>query len=225
MEKTEKQFDILNIAAAMTVTGFIYLASFAGPVASSVMTEFGIEPSTFKTINMIPSLMMVVLSLLSGALTSKYPIKKIVLFAACFSIAGTLIPAFTHTWGAYVASRVVFGIGNGMLFPMASAIINQLFTGAQKDKLMGLRAGVGALMGAGFTALGGIMGKVIWRHAYMCALIGIPLWLFILWKCPTNEVYSKAKAEGGANEKKLTGKTYLILAALFISLFMKKVEE
>ena len=216
MENTEKQYDVLNMAAAMTVTGFIYLASFAGPVANSVMTEFGIEPSTFKTINMIPSLMMVVLSLLSGALTSKYPIKKIVLFAACFSITGTLIPAFTHTWPAYIASRVVFGVGNGMLFPMASAIINQLFTGAQRDKLMGLRAGVGALMGAAFTTLGGIMGRVIWRHAYLCALIGIPLWLFILWKCPTNEVYTKAKVQGGSNEKKLTGKTYLILVALFV---------
>lgn len=224
METQEKQYSFLNILAAFMVTGFIYLASFVGPVANAVRTEFaqqlGQDPDafavTYKTINMIPSLMMVFLSLLSGILTSKFPIKKIVLFAAAFSITGTLIPAFTHTWGAYVASRVVFGVGNGLLFPMASAVINQLFTGSLKDRLMGLRAGVGALMGACFTTLGGIIGRTDWRHAFMCAFVGIPLWLLILWKCPTNEVYSKAKAEAGVSEKKFTGRTFAILAAVFV---------
>ena len=43
METQEKQYSFLNILAAFMVTGFIYLASFVGPVANAVRTEFALQ--------------------------------------------------------------------------------------------------------------------------------------------------------------------------------------
>ena len=218
IKQNENQIGTLEIIAAFCITGMIYMGSFAGPVAAQIMEAFKFEASDYKTINTIPSLMMVVLSLVSGGLTAKYPIKKIVSFAAIFLAIGSLIPVFTTSKTMYIVSKVIFGVGHGLTFPMASAIINALFTGEQKDKLMGIRAGVGALMGAGYTTVAGFVGKAGgYRAALSCSVIVIPLALFILWKCPNNELVVKTKkAEGGANEKKLTGRSYLLFFFMFI---------
>lgn len=53
-------------------------------------------------------------------------------------------PVVLNGFAVLIASRVIFGVGHGLIFPLASAIINQLFTGKQRDRLMGIRAGVGA---------------------------------------------------------------------------------
>lgn len=216
--ENSNQFGTVQIIAAFCITGMIYMGSFAGPVAAQIMNAFGFEASDYKTINTIPSLMMVVLSLVSGGLTSKFPIKKIVSFAAIFLTIGGLLPVFTTSKTMYIASKVIFGIGHGLIFPMASAIINALFKGEQKDKLMGIRAGVGALMGAGYTTIAGFVGKAGgYRAALSCTAIAIPLALFILWKCPNNELVAKAKkVEGGANEKKLTTRSYVLFFFMFL---------
>ncbi|GEM_PF-1285971 len=216
--ENSQQYGTIEIIAAFCITGMIYMGSFAGPVAAQIMNAFGFEASDYKTINTIPSLMMVVLSLVSGGLTSKFPIKKIVAFSGVFLAIGGLIPVFTTSKTMYIASKVIFGLGHGMIFPMASAIINTLFKGEQKDKLMGIRAGVGALMGAGYTTIAGFVGKAGgYKAALSCTAIAIPLALFILWKCPTNELMTKkAKVEGGEGEKKLTTRSYVLFFFMFL---------
>ena len=216
--ENSQQYGTIQIIAAFCITGMIYMASFAGPVAAQIMNAFGFEASDYKTINTIPSLMMVVLSLVSGGLTARFPIKKIVGFASIFITVGALIPVFTTSKTLFIVSKVIFGIGHGLTFPMASAIINTLFTGEQKDKLMGIRAGVGALMGAGYTTVAGFVGKSGgYRAALACSAIAVPLALFILWKCPTNElVEKKAKVEGGEGEKKFTTRSWILFASMFL---------
>ena len=212
-----QQYGTIEIIAAFCITGMIYLGSFAGPVAAQIMDAFKFEASDYKTINTIPSLMMVVLSLVSGGLTAKFPIKKIVCTAGIFSVVGSLLPIFVTSKAGYIASKVIFGVGHGLTFPMASAIINNLFKGEQKDKLMGIRAGVGALMGAGYTTVAGFAGKHGYKAALACSAIAIPLILFIALKCPNNELYeNKKKVEGGEGEKKFTGSSWIIFVSMFL---------
>ena len=220
MEENTKKYDysILNIIAAISVSGLIYLGNFVSPVISSISAAYpDVSETAIKMLTTIPSLMMVVMSLVSGGLTSRYPIKKIVVFASVFSLIGGLMPVFLDGITVLVVSRVIFGIGHGLIFPMASAIVNQLFTGKQRDRLMGIRAGVGALIGAAYSSIAGMVGMINWRYAFACTAVVIPIALLIAWKCPENEL-SKSPSKGSekVKEKKLTTLTYVIYAGLFI---------
>ena len=218
MEETVKKYSMLNIIAAISVSGLIYLGNFMTPVVSLISAEYpNISDTSIKMLTTIPSLMMVVMSLIAGSLTSKYPIKKIVVFASCFSLVGGLMPVFLPGFTVLLISRFVFGVGHGLIFPMASAIINQLFTGKQRDKIMGIRAGVGALIGAGYSAVAGVVGMISWRSSMACTAVVIPIALLIAWKCPENELSKSAapKDAGGVKEKKLTTMTYVICLGLF----------
>lgn len=225
MSQNNKDYTTLNIAAAFTISGLIYMGNFVSPVMALISAEYpAIDASLIKMLTTIPSLMMVVMSLVSGSLTNRFPIKKIVLFACSFSLVGGMIPVFFKSFNALLISRFIFGIGHGMIFPMASAIVNSLFTGERRDKLMGIRAGIGTLIGATFSTVAGIIGSTGWRNSIACTAIVIPMALFIAWKCPENEVAPKASPSADAasgKEKKFTGKTWMLYAVLFIyNMFM-----
>ena len=220
MEENTPKYDysLLNIIAAISVSALIYLGNFVSPVVSSISAEYpDVSESAIKMLTTIPSLMMVVMSLVSGGLTSRYTIKKIVVFASVFALVGGMMPVFWDGMAVMIASRVIFGIGYGLIFPMASAIVNQLFTRKQRDRLMGIRAGVGALIGALFSSVAGVVGMINWRYAFACTAVVIPIALLIAWKCPENGL-SKSPSKGSekVKEKKLTTLTYVIYAGLFI---------
>ncbi len=214
----QQQYSMLNIIAAISVSGLIYLGNFVSPVISSISATYpDVSESTIKMLTTIPSLMMVIMSLVSGGLTSRYPIKKIVVFASFFSLVGGVMPVFLDGFAFLIVSRVIFGIGHGLIFPMASAIVNQLFTGKQRDRLMGIRAGVGALIGAAYSSIAGVVGLINWRYSFACTAVVIPIALLIAWKCPENELSKNTAKTGSAvKEKKLTTLTYVIYAGLFV---------
>ena len=209
---------MINIIAAISVSGLIYLGNFVSPVISAISAEYPDVPeATIKMLTTIPSLMMVIMSLVSGTLTSRFPIKKIVVFASLFSLVGGLIPVFLNGITALIVSRFIFGVGHGLIFPMASAIVNQLFTGKQRDRLMGIRSGIGALIGAAYSSIAGIVGLINWRCSFACIVVVIPIAILIAWKCPENELSKRTTQSGETvKEKKLTPLTYIICAGLFI---------
>ena len=215
MEEAEKRYSTINVIAAISVSALIYLGNFVSPVISLISAEYPeISVTAIKMLTTIPSLMMVVMSLVGGSLTSRFPIKKIVLFASAFSLVGGLLPVVLNGFAVLIASRVIFGVGHGLIFPLASAIINQLFTGKQRDRLMGIRAGVGALIGACYSAIAGIVGMVIWRYSFACTAVVVPIALLIAWKCPENELSKRSEGES-VKEKRLTPMTYVIYVGLF----------
>lgn len=217
-QQEEKQYGFLNIAAAMSVTVLIYVGGFVGPVISSISSAYPEVPlDMIRMLTTIPSLMMVLCSLISGQLTRRMPIKKIVYIAMCFQLAGGLMPAFLEGFGVLLASRFVFGIGNGMVFPLASAMVNQLFTGKKRDRLMGVRSALGALLGSAIALAGGFLGAINWRYAFMGTFIVVPIAILIIWKAPENEVPKQSsQKQGGAGEKKLTPMSYVVFVGCML---------
>ena len=218
MQETRNTYNLVNIIATMSISALIYLGNFVSPVISLISAEYPeVSLTTIKLLTTIPSLMMVIMALVSGGLTSRYTIKKIVVFACCFSLVGSLLPVFFDGIAVLLISRVIFGVGHGLIFPMASAIINQLFTGKQRDRLMGIRAGVGALIGACFSSIGGAVGLIDWRYSFACSVVVIPIALLIAWKCPENELSKRSAKDGSAiKEPKMTSLTYLMFVGLFL---------
>ena len=79
--------------------------------------------------------MMIVCSLLSGKLIQIFPIKKIVIGCAALMFAAGFGTYFVFNLPAILIMRVIYGMGSGTVFPLANAIIQQLYEGEEKARL------------------------------------------------------------------------------------------
>ena len=213
-----KQYKLINIVAVMSVSTLLYLASVNAASLPYLVEEFPqYSLTTVKLFTTIPSLMMIICSLISGKLIQIFPIKKIVVGCAVLMFLAGFGTYFVFNLPAILILRVIYGMGSGTVFPLANAIIQQLFEGEQRAKLMGFRAGFGALFGAAVAMVGGWLTAMQWRYAFFGYIFAIPVALLVFFFCPANEPIKKEKTESVAGEKKYTSKTWLVL--IFVIIF------
>ena len=188
MEQNNKQYSLMNIVAVISISTFLYFAMVNAASLPYLVQEFPeYSITTIKLFTTIPSLMMIVCSLISGKLIQIFPIKTVVLGCGVLMLVAGFGSYFLTSLPLFLVFRVIYGMGSGTVFPLANAIIQQLFEGEFKAKLMGFRAAFGALFGAGVTMVGGFLTSLNWRYAFLGYLVVIPVALLVLFFCPTNE--------------------------------------
>lgn len=219
----QKKYTLMNTVAVLSVSTLLYLAAVNAASIPFLIEEFGkknggaFDDTTIKLFATIPSLMMIVCSLVSGKLIEIFPIKTIVLGCSVIMLVAGFGTYFVFNFPTILALRVVYGMGSGTVFPLANALIQQLYEGDEKARLLGFRAAFGALFGTAVTLVGGWLTSLGWRNAFFGYLFAIPVGLLVLFFCPTNEPIKKEKATAAAGEKKYTKKTFYVL--LFVILF------
>lgn len=218
----KKKYTLMNTVAVLSVSTLLYLATINASSLAYMVKEFPqYDITTVKLFSTIPSLMMIVCSLLSGKLIQIFPIKKIVIGCAALMFAAGFGTYFVFNLPAILIMRVIYGMGSGTVFPLANAIIQQLYEGEEKARLLGFRAGFGALFGAAVTMVGGWLTSFGWRYAFFGYLFAIPVALLVLFCCPSNEPIKKESSTAKTGEKKYTKKTfYVLLFAVFFNACM-----
>lgn len=209
-EQIKPKYGALVKAATLSVALLLYTASMTTPALAEIAKAFpDSSAETIKLIGSIPSLMLCVFSLVSGWLTTKISIKKAIILASALIFVG-ILPSFFGGMKFILFTRIVFGAGYGLIFPLASAVVTDLFTGTTKDAMMGWKSAVGAAAGVVFQSLGGILAAYSWRFSFLGFLLVIPIVLlviFVLPETPPNK--APVAASGEKIEAKFT-KTLLI---------------
>ncbi|AFA49297.1 MFS transporter [Acetobacterium woodii] len=211
----QKKGSVWVSIAALSVALLLYTTSMTTPALGEIAKAFpDAAPETVKLLASIPSLMMVFFALISGKLTQYLSIKKIITIAMILIFVGGIPSAFIGDLQFMIIMRVIFGAGYGLVFPMASAVIADLFTGDQANKIMGFKSAVGAAAGMVFQMMGGILAAYNWRYSFLGFLLVIPIALIIWFKLPDTGVkkVEKVNASGG-KEKKLTTMTFVLSIA------------
>ena len=123
-------FTILFSAALLYTNGIV------SPALATIGQAFPDKSAeTVQLIYSIPKIMLFICSLLSGVIASRLSIKKCMVLGCVFQALGTL-PAWFGGFGFLLFSRVLFGIGYGLIFPMVSAAITDLFSGDKRAALL-----------------------------------------------------------------------------------------
>ena len=191
----------VQIAALLVIT-MQYVQSFVTPALSTVKAAYssiGVDDTMIANIQGIPSLMAIFGAILVGVLERYMKKKHILVLALVLMFAGSLAGLCPETeFGFYLllASRVMLGLGRGMIFPMASSFIADLFFGAQQAKLMSWKTAVGGLSGSLFQIIGGLLAVMSWRYAF----IGMLMWVPIAALCIAWLKEPEVKAAGGVDE-------------------------
>ncbi|MEU3692453.1 MFS transporter [Streptomyces narbonensis] len=92
--------------------------------------------------------------------------------------------AFTSSYAALIATRVAFGAGAAAVFAGTTVALLSLYTGEQRDRVMGWRSTAISLGGVTWPLLAGAIGGFSWHAPFAIYFVGIPLGLAALVMLP-----------------------------------------
>jgi EmrB/QacA subfamily drug resistance transporter len=184
----------LSIRAKMEILGAVLLGMFlsaldqtiVGPVLPKIVSDLhGSDVYTWAvTIYLLTSTVTVPIY---GKLSDLYGRKPILMIGITLFLAGSALSGLSAEMWQLVLFRGIQGLGAGALFPIALAIIGDLFTPAERGKYQGL---FGLVFGVAFLAgpaIGGFLTDTFSWHAifYVNLPIGAVA-LAVIWRLLPN---------------------------------------
>ncbi|MBO4819362.1 MAG: MFS transporter [Firmicutes bacterium] len=194
----------------------IFLISQAAFIVNPALAGFAeqyseVSYSTILLIATLPSLIMVPCNLIGGAIVGKkIKYRTLAIFGCLIALVGGIIPFFVRSFPVVLASRALFGIGNGLTMPLGNALVLRLF----KDKSAGM-LGAGNIMqnvtGVVIQNLAGIVCARNLNATWLCHLfLLIPLILMTIFLPEPEKEVSDEASEAAVEKKPLPFRAWLI---------------
>lgn len=96
-----------------------------------------------------------------------------------YGIAG-LVPLFFQSFPLIFLSRILMGVGLGLLNTKAVSMIGERFTGSLRQRLQGVRCSMETLGQATLTLIAGQLLGIKWNYAFLIYVVGfVILWLYL----------------------------------------------
>lgn len=169
----------------------------------------------------LPSLLMIPSILIAGAL-SKYISKKYILIAGtCLFFLGGIGGSFVVDYNWILTMRCILGVGCGLVYPMPSSMIAQLFRGGEMVKLMGYSNATGAIFSVILGLSSGFLGVINWRYCFLLEapfiIIIIMQFVFVPKLPPENkdEAYQQRLRDQGFDKSRVNYKVWIDVFAMF----------
>lgn len=90
------------------------------------------------------------------------------------TVSGT-VPVWSRSFGMIFASRILLGIGFGLVNACAITIIQERYTGREQAFLLGVRGSMETLGGAVLTLIAGGLLHGGWNHAFWIYITALPI--------------------------------------------------
>jgi MFS family permease len=155
--------------SGLTAIVSLYFFSMGFTLVTPAMAEF---TATFpgrecSLINSLPTLFIGVVGIFLGrAAGRRLPYRELAVTGSALALVGGCLPAILGDFGFILVCRAIFGIGLGLLIPMANVLVNGNFTGGRRLALLG--AGSIAMNAGGilFQTVGGLLAENGWQMTF-----------------------------------------------------------
>ena len=182
LSKTDKIKIIITIVAISFIQGLQFCVSpVLGPIQKH-FPEAGV--SMVQMLVTAPTLLSIVVALISGALVMKISKKKLLVFAGLVAGVTGFLPFLADSFWLLFASRALYGISLGLAIALNTAVVAEFFEGDERVAVMGIQA---ASVGAGMvvvTTVGGFLGGFGFEKSYFINSIGFISMLLIAFCLP-----------------------------------------
>ena len=218
--ENKNPFSLALAAYALSATVNTHMS--VNSLISLISASFPDVPmSTITLISTLPSIAVVIGSLIFGAMVGKRITYRLTaVTASIVSLVFGPIPIFVHNIAIILFSRFVVGFAAGM-FAVRNAYILQTFEGQQRDNVLGIEASVGSVGMVVTGMIAGFLGEISWQSAFWLYLIFIiPLLTSIfLLKDPeyTADTEIPERKEKGSHKIVITGAVWIFFFFLFFA--------
>lgn len=171
------------------------MAHFAGQGYGASQVEFLITVTSFAIMG----------SLLLNPLYVRLLSERLIVSLALVLVAlGGSLPVFIQSFPVVFVSRILLGLGLGMINARAINIIGLYFEGEERVQMYGLRGSAEVLGSASLTALVGLLLPFGWQYAfliYLLALVILGLYLVFVPKVSAVQLDSPTKVSPKLSHK------------------------
>jgi MFS family permease len=175
----------LLLFVVLTIGSLTFGVAAATPALAEIAKAFPeVSPQTIQMVVTVPSLLIMVSTLICGVLSRSIGKKKLVIIGMLLFGIGGVTPAFYGGIIFILIMRGVFGVGVGFLLPLSQALVADYFEGRDRDVFMGYSSSNAAVFGIVFTLLGGFLCDIYWRYTFYAHLLVVPAFLIVLAKMP-----------------------------------------
>ncbi len=176
MDKSNKQ--ILTVLFLGVLMAALDIA-IVGPALPAIRTAFRIDDRAVAWVFTIYVLFNLIGSPLMAKLSDRYGRRPVYMLDIALFALGSLIVALSPNFAVLLIGRAAQGLGAGGIFPVASAVIGDVFPAEKRGSALGL---IGAVFGVAFV-VGPIVGGILllfgwhWLFYVNLPLAGLLLWL------------------------------------------------
>ncbi|MGF2385282.1 MFS transporter [Lentilactobacillus otakiensis] len=214
--------------SAMTAISILMLSLLpmsTGATAStipSLMHQFsGVSAETAELTVTIPSFTMAVFIVISSFMIKKVGTKRIVLAGTAITTLGAVLSMFAPNVLILLIARAIIGVGIGLFNSLCVSLIDRLYSGQQRERLLGFQntfQGLGAAGGA--LAVGLILAYSSWRMTFGFYLVAIPLFLLYLLFVPEVQFNEEDASDQQTTNEKVSLSSKLQFSYYWIVLFI-----
>lgn len=190
--------------------------------AIPAMREFfvGMPREAIESITTVQNFSGFVFILACPWISARLGKKRSVLLALVLAAVAGMVPAFTDSYLAILASRLVFGAGVGLDCGLAMSMVGDFFEGRERATLMGMRSSTETIGNIVCTTLAGALLRLGWQRCFLVyGLLFVPVALFAIGvpaRTPQEEAdAARADTSGTAPRQRLNAAVFGLLALYF----------
>lgn len=164
--------------STLTILALGFFAMGVGiisPALNTIFVEFSELPiTTLLLVSTLPSLFVIPATIFAGAVAGhKVKYKTLAIIGMSLFVAAGVAPYFATDFTVILIERAVFGIGLGLLSPLANALVMGLYEGDKVATLTGwvtLSSNIGAMA---LQFLGGYLAGFGWNYSFLPHAVGV----------------------------------------------------
>ncbi len=198
-----KKNKITAIIAIMLLAFLTVSNGATTPALASIGQAFpNVDRSTLIMLSTLPMLALVPFSILSGKLAgNKIKYRTLALVGSLFIVVAGISPYFLNDFYAILIARGFCGVGVGLVSPLYSTLILNLFEGKMRENLMGTARFVASIGGMIFQMLGGLLCAINWRYTFFTYILCAIAFVLIFFMLPEPPKIEKQVAVDGVKQK------------------------
>ena len=221
----QNKLNLLTKISVLSVSLIITTGPAISPLLPYISNHYNnISEAAIESLSTVQQFSVVISLIIANFISKKIGIKKTVILGLLMAGFAGVVPFFIDNYYVILISRIVFGVGVGFFNSLAITVIDLLYSGSAKTKLLGIRTSMEQL---GYSLASLMIGALLllgWRFGFLIYALAFPI-SFIFWKY-VPEVQSKIdknnlKKNNSSNEshsKKLIGFVFLGLFLMLVTL-------
>lgn len=209
----------MNKFALLSISFVLTTAYAINPGIPQMMEHFPHQTEAqIQILATVPAFSVMIIVLLSNEVTKLIGNKRTVQLGLLLAGIFGPLPIFLNNYYLILASRVLLGVGFGLINSLAVSLISYFFSGTEEASMMGLRSASESIGQSLLTLFAGyLISWGGWRYSFLVYLIAIPILILFTVYVP--------KVDGDDDEetaRKETSKSQLNASVIFyaIALFI-----
>lgn len=156
----------------------------------------GTDVTTIMFANSVTGILSVPVSIFMGGILHKVGFKPAALVGILVMSLGGAFPFLmpeTTNYLFVIFSRVIVGIGLGIMFPVGNATIIAFFDGEKRSRLLGFGITIQFIFNLLYTTIAGYLTEIGWNYSFLAYLIGLIPFFIALFLMPEAKWIVRAK--------------------------------